>query len=123
MVGRPGTLTLSKAGDRLQGVNPLTGLANPSEQAARIDQLAAFPRSGDLMLLGAWDNGTVVTFEDQIGTHGGLGGPQEKPFILYPAEIEWPIGAINSPCHLYPIFARYLDQTSADEAASQHPSE
>jgi len=110
MVGRSGTLTLSPAGDRLQGANPLKGLANPSDQAARIDQVAAFPRSGDLMLLGAWENGSVVTFEDQIGTHGGLGGPQETPFILYPADMEWPSGAINSPCHLYPIFARYLEQ-------------
>jgi hypothetical protein len=119
MVGRSGTLTLSAAGDRLQGANPLSGLASPSEQAARIDQVAAFPLSGDLMLLGAWKNGTVVAFEDQIGTHGGLGGPQEKPFILYPAGMEWPSGAINSPCHLYPIFARYLDQ--APEQARAGP--
>lgn len=119
MMGRYGTITKNVGSNRIQGSNPLTGLANPAEQAARIDQVASFPRSGDLMLLGAWNNGTVVAFEDQIGTHGGLGGPQEKPFILYPAEIEWPDGAINSPCHLYPIFTRYLDPSPRETGHDQ----
>jgi hypothetical protein len=110
MMSQSGTLTVNDATSRLQGDHPLDGLADPATQAARIDHLASFPRSGDLIVLGAWNNGTVVTFEDQIGTHGGLGGPQEKPFILYPSEIEWPSGTISNPCDLYPIFARYLDR-------------
>jgi hypothetical protein len=112
MLGRDGTLTVRADLDRMRGANPLFGLLEPAEQAARIDRVASFPRAGDLMLFGAWDNGTVVTFEDQSGTHGGLGGPQEKPFILYPAEVELPTTAIKSPCDLYPIFARYLDDHS-----------
>jgi hypothetical protein len=119
VVGREGTLTMNGAVSRLHGSNPLEGLSNPSQQASRIDQVASFPLSGDLMLLGAWDNGTVVTFEDQIGTHGGVGGLQEKPFILYPAEMEWPSGAINSPCHLFPIFARYTNEV-AEKAGGKH---
>jgi hypothetical protein len=27
-----------------------------------------------------------VSFEDQLGTHGGLGGPQEIAFLIFPAE-------------------------------------
>jgi hypothetical protein len=119
LVGRTGTLTINQNGERLKGVNPLTGLTAPSEQAVRIHQVASFPRSGDLMLFGAWENGMVVTFEDQIGTHGGVGGAQEKPFILYPSELEWPSETINSPCQLYPIFARYLDQETSEQGASQ----
>jgi len=118
MMGRGGTLAVQRDHDRLQGSNPLTGLSDPPEQAARIDRLASFPHSGDLILLGAWENGTVIAFEDQIGTHGGLGGPQEKPFILYPSEMEWPIESIAGPCDLYPMFARYLDQTPGKEAAN-----
>ena len=26
----------------------------------------------------------VAAFEDQVGSHGGLGGPQTHPFLLYP---------------------------------------
>jgi hypothetical protein len=81
--------------------------------------VASFPHAGDLILLGAWGNDAVVTFEDQLGTHGGVGGPQEKPFILYPARVDWPSGAIESPCDLYPLFARYLDQ--ADPTAPDRP--
>lgn len=110
MVGRSGTLTVDRTLDRLRGTNPLHGLSDPHLQAERIDYVASFPLSGDLMLLGAWENSTVITFEDQIGTHGGLGGPQEKPFLLYPAGLQLPSGAIQNPCDLYPIFVRYLDQ-------------
>ena len=101
-------ITKDNALDQLRGSNPLAGLSNPDAQAARIHAVASFPSAGDLMLFGDWDNGSVVTFEDQIGTHGGLGGAQEKPFILYPVEMELPNDAIDNPCDLYPIFARYL---------------
>jgi hypothetical protein len=39
----------------------------------------------------------VAAFEELIGSHGGLGGPQTEPFILHP--VEWqldedvPLGA------------------------------
>jgi hypothetical protein len=119
MVGRSGTLTVDKTLDRLRGSNPLHGLSDPHLQAERIDNVASFPLSGDLMLLGAWENGTVITFEDQIGTHGGLGGPQEKPFLLYPAGLQLPSGTIQNPCDLYPIFVRYLDQEPTADVVSQ----
>jgi hypothetical protein len=119
MVGREGTLSVQKDLDGLRGSNPLSGLSDPPVQAAWIDRVASMPHAGDLMLLGAWNNGTVVAFEDQMGTHGGLGGPQGKPFILYPAEMELPSGTIKGPCDLYPIFARYLDQASDEEQSLQ----
>ena len=28
----------------------------------------------------------VAAFEDQVGSHGGLGGPQTHPFLLYPID-------------------------------------
>jgi hypothetical protein len=119
MMGRQGTLTIHKDLDRLRGSNPLASFADPHYQATQIDYVASFPRAGDLMLLGAWENGEVVAFEDQIGTHGGVGGPQDKPFILYPADMDWPSSAIESPCDLYPIFARYLDQPAVAAEADQ----
>jgi hypothetical protein len=119
MVGRQGTLTVHEQLNQLHGTNPLADFADPHYQAAQIDYVASFPHAGDLILLGAWENGEVVTFEDQIGTHGGVGGPQEKPFILFPAELDWPSSAIESPCDLYPIFARYLDHPDVAAEAEQ----
>jgi hypothetical protein len=53
----------------------------------------------DLLLLSQYnpDLGEVAAFEELIGSHGGLGGPQTEPFILHPAEWELdepiPVGA------------------------------
>jgi len=30
----------------------------------------------------------IAAFEELIGAHGGLGGPQTRPFLLYPADWE-----------------------------------
>ena len=35
---------------------------------------------------------TGCAFEELISFHGGLGGPQTRPFILYPAELDVPEG-------------------------------
>ena len=42
----------------------------------------------DLLLLSQYDPemGEVAAFEELIGSHGGLGGPQTRPFILHPTE-------------------------------------
>ena len=34
------------------------------------------------------DTGEVAAFEELVGCHGGLGGPQTEPFVLFPAELE-----------------------------------
>ena len=53
----------------------------------------------DLLLLSQYnpDLGEVAAFEELIGSHGGLGGPQTEPFILHPVEWELdepvPLGA------------------------------
>ena len=62
----------------------------------REDEMTHAP---DLLLLSQYDPelGEVAAFEELIGSHGGLGGPQTEPFILHP--VEWtldeevPLGA------------------------------
>jgi hypothetical protein len=48
----------------------------------------AMTHAPDLLLISQYDPelGEVAAFEELIGSHGGLGGPQTEPFILYPAE-------------------------------------
>jgi hypothetical protein len=31
----------------------------------------------------------LAGFENQVSHHGGLGGPQNRPFILYPAVLQY----------------------------------
>jgi hypothetical protein len=57
------------------------------------------PHAPDLLLISQFDPelGEVAAFEEQIGSHGGLGGAQSEPFILHPVEWELdepiPLGA------------------------------
>ncbi len=59
----------------------------------------AMVHAPDLLLLSQYDPelGEVAAFEELIGSHGGLGGPQTEPFILHPVEWELdeevPLGA------------------------------
>jgi hypothetical protein len=48
----------------------------------------AMVHAPDLLLLSQYDPelGEVAAFEELIGSHGGLGGPQTEPFILHPTE-------------------------------------
>ncbi|MFJ2022554.1 alkaline phosphatase family protein [Streptomyces sp. NPDC087897] len=45
-----------------------------------------FPHVADVMVNSRYDpgTGTVHAFEEQIGSHGGLGGEQSRPFLLWP---------------------------------------
>jgi hypothetical protein len=49
----------------------------------------AMKHAPDLLVISHYDPalGEVAAFEEQIGSHGGLGGAQSEPFILHP--IEW----------------------------------
>jgi hypothetical protein len=83
IAGRPGTLWLSPEGARLEGQSPLAGLDGPEWVQDQVARLAHFPHAGDLILLGAWDRNRVICFEEQIASHGGLGGPQVWPFLAH----------------------------------------
>lgn len=126
VLGKSGTWILTEDANTLQGDDPLRGLDDPNAAASELAQLAAHPHSGDLILLGAWeDNGQVITFEDQIGTHGGVGGPQEWPFIIHPADAPLDLRALASPRDLYVHFmASYVtvNKKSQDAQTVSKPS-
>ncbi len=86
LAGRNGTLHIGPKGRRLEGQDPLDGLSDPAWAAEQVARLARFPHAGDLILLGAWDGEGVISFEEQVASHGGLGGPQGWPFLAYPPD-------------------------------------
>ncbi len=107
IMSKEGTRTMNAKGE-IQGCDPLASLPEPEYAAAQLHRLASFPHSGDLILLGAWDpeTGVVVSFEDQAASHGGLGGPQDYPFLMYPAGVEMDVESIVNATDLYSHFAR-----------------
>jgi uncharacterized membrane protein YvlD (DUF360 family) len=83
--------------DQVEGEDP-TALFGPHtvQSLQREDTMANAP---DLLLISSFDPvlGEVAAFEELIGSHGGLGGPQTQPFILHPSDWsldeEVPLGA------------------------------
>ncbi len=106
IVGQAGTLWVGPAGQRLEGENPLASLSDPDQAARQVARLARFPHAGDLILFGAWDDEQVVCFEEQVSSHGGLGGPQDWPFILFPPGERLSARGIENAEQIYVHLAR-----------------
>lgn len=53
----------------------------------------SFPHVADIMVNSWYDpeEGEVLAFEEQIGSHGGLGGAQARPFLLSPLALSAPV--------------------------------
>ncbi|MEW1657424.1 MULTISPECIES: phage holin family protein [unclassified Streptomyces] len=76
---------------RVVGADPLAPFGPGAADAVR--RTDRFPHVADLMVNSACDpaTGAVHAFEEQIGSHGGLGGPQSRPFLLWPADLTPPV--------------------------------
>jgi len=73
--------------DRVEGEDPL---ALFGERAAdHLRRLDSFRHVGDLLINSVYDAelGEVAAFEELVGSHGGMGGPQNRPFLLHPADL------------------------------------
>ena len=83
--------------DKVEGEDPTTLFGPHTVMSLRRED--AMTHAPDLLLLSQYDPelGEVAAFEELIGSHGGLGGPQTEPFILHPVEWELdeevPLGA------------------------------
>ena len=71
--------------DTIEGENPLKGFGkNAALHLKRTDSFKYVP---DILVNSLYDaqKNEVAAFEELIGSHGGLGGEQSKPFLLYPS--------------------------------------
>jgi len=84
VLGASGTHFLAEG--RVEGEDPLGPFGPRAAEALR--RLDACANVGDLVVNSRFDpdTGEVAAFEDLVGSHGGLGGPQTRPFVLVPAE-------------------------------------
>lgn len=78
-----------------------------------------FPHTADIMVNSFHDpaDGEVLAFEEQIGSHGGLGGAQSRPFLLSPLALSQPVadGAeLAGAEHIHQVLRRWM--TESDEA-------
>lgn len=67
------------------GDDPLAGY--PSRAAADLARLHAIRDTGDLVVISTVDElGQIHAFEGQVGSHGGIGGPQNEAILIHPRD-------------------------------------
>ncbi|MFE6889481.1 phage holin family protein [Streptomyces sp. NPDC057694] len=73
------------------GPGPLADFGPGAADAVR--RTHSFPHTADIMVNSMYDplEGEVLAFEEQIGSHGGLGGAQGRPFLLSPLTLSEPV--------------------------------
>jgi uncharacterized membrane protein YvlD (DUF360 family) len=105
-IGAAGTHFLDE--HRVEGEDPLEPFGpNAADHLRRTD---GFPHCADLMLNSTYwsDFGEVAAFEELVGSHGGMGGTQSFPFVLHPAELEWPAEEVVGAERVHRIFRGWL---------------
>ncbi|HVD38853.1 MAG TPA: phage holin family protein [Solirubrobacterales bacterium] len=125
---RHGALALGPAGthfldeDRVEGEDPLAPFGpNAADHLCRTD---GFPHCADLMLNSTYwpEFGEVAAFEELVGSHGGMGGTQSFPFVLHPAELEWPTEEVVGAERVHRVFRGWLAGLGQTAYASEADS-
>jgi hypothetical protein len=79
-----------------------------------------FPHVADIMVNSWYDpaDGEVLAFEEQIGSHGGLGGAQGRPFLLSPLALSEPVGdgtELVGAEHVHRVLRRWLRESDGPQ--------
>jgi uncharacterized membrane protein YvlD (DUF360 family) len=108
VLGPRGTYNLDSG--VVEGANPLAGLS--PNAAAHLKRTDGFKHVPDIVVGSFFDSDLEegCAFEELISFHGGLGGPQTRPFLLYPAALPMPPeGIVGAPAlHSVLLGWRYL---------------
>ena len=108
MIGGDGIRNLT-TGEIRGDTDPLAPYWDTELWSRELSQLVGGEMSGDLIVVGVMrEKQRVVVFEEQVGSHGGLGGPQNYPFILLPASFGTIREDLRSPEALYAHLFKHL---------------
>jgi uncharacterized membrane protein YvlD (DUF360 family) len=82
-IGKNGTYFLDSG--EIEGENPLEGFGD--NIVRHLKRTSSFEHTPDILVNSFYDEKAdeVCAFEELVGSHGGAGGDQSKPFILYPS--------------------------------------
>jgi hypothetical protein len=98
---------------------PLAGFGPGAAEAVR--RTHSFPHAADIMVNSFHDpaDGEVLAFEEQIGSHGGLGGAQSKPFLMSPLALSAPAAEGTEPVgaeQVHRVLRRWLRECAGHRA-------
>ncbi|MFM9107792.1 MAG: alkaline phosphatase family protein, partial [Chloroflexota bacterium] len=121
--GTAGPVAIGKAGihyledGRVEGEDPLAPFG---ETAARhLLRESRFENCPDIVVISEFDPETreVAAFEELVGNHGGLGGWQQRPFVLHPPRFQPPASAIVGTGELHRLFKGWVDSVQGEDPA------
>jgi hypothetical protein len=119
-----GALALGPAGVRYLdhgyavGADPLAPYGR--DAARHLRRTDGFANCPDLLVMSRFDpaTGEVAAFEELVGCHGGLGGPQTRPFVFHPAVLDPGPDPIVGAAALHRVLKRWLAQAQPAAAAT-----
>jgi uncharacterized membrane protein YvlD (DUF360 family) len=87
--------------------------------ARHVARTDGFVHCPDILVNSTWwpDTEEVAAFEELIGSHGGLGGPQTHPFVLVPASWPWPEDGVVGAEALHRVLRGWLARLGHDAYA------
>ena len=100
--------------NKIVGENPLS---NYGKNAAKhLKRENSFNNMPDIMVNGYYDeeHDEVNAFEELIGSHGGLGGDQTRPFILYPSQWDDP-GELIGASSIYKFLKNKIEELDSEK--------
>ena len=112
-IGKNGTYYLDT--DRIEGENPLEGFGK--NIAGHIKRNVSFKYTPDILVNSFYDaeKDEVCAFEELVGSHGGAGGSQSEPFILYPSDWDISMNEIIGAENIYKILKTSLKNLKEGE--------
>ncbi|WP_406532637.1 hypothetical protein [Methanobrevibacter sp.] len=106
-IGKNGIYYLDN--DEIEGKNPLEGFGDNIVQ--HLKRSSSFKYTPDILVNSFYDaeNDEVCAFEELVGSHGGVGGSQSEPFILYPSDWNVPDEEIVGAENIYRVLKTNLE--------------
>ena len=106
-IGKNGIYYLDSG--EIEGQNPLEGFGD--NIAKHLKRNSTFKYTPDILVNSFYDaeNDEVCAFEELIGSHGGVGGSQSEPFILYPSDWVVPDEEIVGAENIYKLLKTNLE--------------
>ena len=119
-----GPLALGSNGTRyltsgnVEGEDPLAPFSPTAPQ--HLLRTDGFTHVADIMIGSFYDAAleTGCAFEELISFHGGIGGPQTRPFILHPVELEVPEAELIGAAAVHDVLAAWRAQLNGTTSST-----
>jgi hypothetical protein len=116
VLGRDGVHRLAE--QRVFGTDPLAPYG--PHAAGLVTRTSSFPHCPDLLINSRYDPDTdeASPFEPHVGSHGGLGGPQQRGFLVHPRSFA-PPGEVVGAEALHRVLRSWLTDLGHPEPTGE----